>query len=458
VHYERNNNKHQIKKKTVLQIIHEILGENQFKPIVKHELYSKVAVFLPCVAEKLQAHQVMLFAINEDAIASWIPHLINTLITGLSNFENIDMEFDVDPMFSQFFPSFSFMNCNNQGNTQANNQGNNCPMNNKGNVHSHVTCDSCHCSPITGIRYKCSVCSNYDLCSKCEASGKHDAAHPLLKMTCPASCANKHYIGLREFLKWSRHGRCPRSFNPRARHFWSQHGRRRCPFPDIVNPNWHTVNVAPSNVNPSNCCNEEILQPKLEKHVICVCGEMLVGVPSREAYNGKAVYCNVCSKQCSSEETIYHCPRKQNASHTGGYDICQNCVDIQIQSLISVSSNSNKDQQKNDNNGNINVENEDKNEIDFVPVSVNPINVNEIENNNQANNMSPKNSEPELIEMEEVSDNEKNNKNNEDDKFEFKLQLQSLEEMGFYDRETLKFLLIKHKGDVQRVIQELIQA
>jgi len=52
----------------------------------------------------------------------------------------------------------------------------------------------------------------------------------------------------------------------------------------------------------------------------------------------------------------------------------------------------------------------------------------------------------------------KNNKNNEDDKFEFKLQLQSLEEMGFYDRETLKFLLIKHKGDVQRVIQELIQA
>jgi len=399
----------------------------------------------------------MLFAFNEDAIASWVPQLINTLITGLSNFENIDVEFDVDPMFSQFFPSFSFMNCNNQGNTQANNQGNNCPMNNKGNVHSHVTCDSCQCSPITGIRYKCSVCSNYDLCSKCEASGKHDAAHPLLKMTCPASCANQHYIGLREFLKWSRHGRCHRSFNPRARHFWSQHGRRRCPFPDIVNPNWCTVNVSPPNVGPSNCCNDEVVQPKsIEKHVICVCGEMLVGVISREAYNGSPVYCNVCSKQCSSEETIYHCPRKQSASHTGGYDICQNCVNIQIQSVISASNN--KDQQKNDNNGNINVENEDKNEIDFIPVSVNPINVNEIENNNQGDNVSPKNSEPELIEMEEVSDNEKNNKNNEDDKFEFKLQLQSLEEMGFYDRETLKFLLIKHKGDVQRVIQELIQA
>jgi hypothetical protein len=386
---------------------------------------------------------------------------INTLITGLSNYENIDMEFDVDPIYSQFFPFFSGMNCNNQGN---NNQGNNCSMNNKENVHAQVTCDGCQCSPITGNRYKCSVCSNYDLCSKCESSGKHDAAHPLLKMSCPTSGTNQHYVGLREFLKWSRHGRCHRSsFNPRPHHLWSQHGRRRCSFPDIFNPNWHTVNVG--GTGTSNCCNEnkdEKMGPKLEKHVVCICGEMLVSVTSREAYNGTAVYCNVCRKHCSSEETIYHCPRKHNASHNGGYDICQSCVDIQIQSLISVSSNSNKDQQKNEkneNNGNNNVENEDKNEIDLVSVSVNPINVNEIENNNQDNNASPKNSEPELIEMEmeEVSDNEKN-KNNEDDKFEFKSQLQSLQEMGFYDHETLKFLLIKHKGDIQRVIQELIQA
>jgi len=225
--------------KTVLQIINETLGENQFKPIVQHELYSKISFFLPCVAEKLQAHQGMLFAFNEDAISSWIPHLINTLITGLSNYENIDVEFDVDPIYSQFFPFFSGMNCNNQGN---NNQGNNCSMNNKENVHAQVTCDGCQCSPITGNRYKCSVCSNYDLCSKCESSGKHDAAHPLLKMSCPTSGTNQHYVGLREFLKWSRHGRCHRSsFNPRPHHLWSQHGRRRCSFPDIFNPNWHTV-------------------------------------------------------------------------------------------------------------------------------------------------------------------------------------------------------------------------
>jgi len=106
---------------------------------------------------------------------------------------------------------------------------------------------------------------------------------------------------------------------------------------------------------------------------------------------------------------------------------------------------------------NKNEEIENKNEIDFIPVSVNPVNVNE--NNNQNVNINQQNFEPELIEMEEISDNEKENKkSNEDDKFEFKLQLNSLQEMGFYDIETLKLLLIKHKGDVQRVVQELIQA
>jgi hypothetical protein len=47
-------------------------------------------------------------------------------------------------------------------------------------VHSLVTCDGCSVSPIQGIRYKCSVCPDYDLCSKCEASNVH--SHPMLKI------------------------------------------------------------------------------------------------------------------------------------------------------------------------------------------------------------------------------------------------------------------------------------
>eukprot|EP00727_Mastigamoeba_balamuthi_P003086 m51a1_g12775 hypothetical protein (372) ;mRNA; f:1596-3543 len=34
----------------------------------------------------------------------------------------------------------------------------------------------------TGVRWKCSVCSNYDLCEKCEALGTHPDTHPLIKV------------------------------------------------------------------------------------------------------------------------------------------------------------------------------------------------------------------------------------------------------------------------------------
>ena len=53
----------------------------------------------------------------------------------------------------------------------------------RGIVHSKVMCDGCRMLPITGWRYKCSICDDYNLCENCEEriGGKHD--HPFIKIT-----------------------------------------------------------------------------------------------------------------------------------------------------------------------------------------------------------------------------------------------------------------------------------
>ena len=47
-------------------------------------------------------------------------------------------------------------------------------------VHHKVKCDSCGAAPIVGIRYKCTVCRNFDFCEVCEAREEH--GHPFLKI------------------------------------------------------------------------------------------------------------------------------------------------------------------------------------------------------------------------------------------------------------------------------------
>jgi hypothetical protein len=46
-------------------------------------------------------------------------------------------------------------------------------------LHQYVTCDGCGQSPITGKRFKCLVCHDFDLCTNCEA--KNDHAHPMVR-------------------------------------------------------------------------------------------------------------------------------------------------------------------------------------------------------------------------------------------------------------------------------------
>lgn len=56
-------------------------------------------------------------------------------------------------------------------------------------VLSGSCCGLCGLSPITGVMYRCTECVAFDLCQDCEASGKHPASHPLLKMREPLPIA-----------------------------------------------------------------------------------------------------------------------------------------------------------------------------------------------------------------------------------------------------------------------------
>jgi hypothetical protein len=50
-------------------------------------------------------------------------------------------------------------------------------------VHRGYTCAGCKATPITGIRYRCSVRPDYDLCEKCESA--MDVPHPMIKIREP---------------------------------------------------------------------------------------------------------------------------------------------------------------------------------------------------------------------------------------------------------------------------------
>ncbi|XP_061708592.1 protein ref(2)P-like isoform X2 [Cydia pomonella] len=50
--------------------------------------------------------------------------------------------------------------------------------------HIGVVCDNCE-SPVSGYRYKCTVCADFDLCSRCEAAGNHPE-HCMVRVPAPS--------------------------------------------------------------------------------------------------------------------------------------------------------------------------------------------------------------------------------------------------------------------------------
>ena len=52
-------------------------------------------------------------------------------------------------------------------------------------IHSNVSCDICKAYPIVGVRYNCTVCSNFDLCENCEENKWKEHNHPMIKIREP---------------------------------------------------------------------------------------------------------------------------------------------------------------------------------------------------------------------------------------------------------------------------------
>ena len=56
-----------------------------------------------------------------------------------------------------------------------------------GVAHSGVTCDGCFQTPVSGIRWKCAICNDFDLCSECYMTDKHPTEHRFLRYNTPDS-------------------------------------------------------------------------------------------------------------------------------------------------------------------------------------------------------------------------------------------------------------------------------
>lgn len=63
-------------------------------------------------------------------------------------------------------------------------------------THTNVQCDGCNIVPITGVRYKCCVCKNFDYCEVCEERLGHE--HPFIKIVRAEDVPRSIITGLNE--------------------------------------------------------------------------------------------------------------------------------------------------------------------------------------------------------------------------------------------------------------------
>lgn len=179
------------------KVIRKVLAsEPKFAIITSHKLYQNyLHTMLPCLALKISRRLPFLMGLTADCLSSWIPHLAAVLGHALRGFDIAQgMDCSMAAMTSSFLPLMcSFMAQQQQPARRSKNY-----------AHRGVSCDGCGAQPIRGTRFKCAVCSDFDLCAHCEALGKHPANHPMMALYGAVSEAVRPFLGIREVI--GRHG------------------------------------------------------------------------------------------------------------------------------------------------------------------------------------------------------------------------------------------------------------
>jgi len=177
----------------------------------------------------------------------------------------------------------------------------------------------------------------------------------------------------------------------------------------------------------------------------CMCGAPLIETTPVAAYEtGATVNCDICGQYCLSSANIFHCPAEKTTVHPSGYDICQNCVRLQMKAFVQKQL------------GQSRVDDKAKHPLSSIDASV----VSVLEQSAVKQDVREiLAAEPKIVPQEPqvVASVEPVIEVDPFASFPFARQARSIIAMGFGDIEKVKFLLLKHQGNVERTVSQLLQ-
>ena len=151
----------QMELKDVNELIYSFTSNGKTSPLSSEQDYQamlKCPNFLPVTINIEVSQKSQLFKKEEKNFIGKVQDQLNNIIGGIkNNFNNVKDK--VNNLIKKEEP--------------------------KENEHSKVICDGCGMKPIVGVRYKCTVCENFDYCENCEKTLGEAHQHPFLKIRKP---------------------------------------------------------------------------------------------------------------------------------------------------------------------------------------------------------------------------------------------------------------------------------